>query len=68
MIAGCDTEDKEDREWICDRWQQLLAGGNSSGISERCLELTSEVWRRRDQHATWQQGMQIYANITALVC
>lgn len=60
MIAGCDTTDADDRDWIRDRWQRLLTGGNSSGISERCLELTSEVWRRRDAHETHKQGAIYY--------
>lgn len=56
MVAGCDTTDADDRDWIRDRWQRLLAGGNSSGISERCLELTSEVWARRDSYKAQQNG------------
>ena len=55
MIAGCDTTDVEDRDWVRDRWRKL-SSGNSSGISERCLELTSEVWARRDRYDSQQQG------------
>ncbi|KAH7165179.1 fungal-specific transcription factor domain-containing protein [Dactylonectria macrodidyma] len=47
MIAGCETTEVEDRDWVRNRWQSLYTG-NGSGIVDRCLELTSEVWRRRD--------------------
>ncbi|KAF4468467.1 c6 zinc finger domain containing [Fusarium albosuccineum] len=47
MVAGCETTEAEDRDWVRHRWQSV-ADGNSSGIVERCLELTLEVWRRRD--------------------
>ncbi|KAH7134510.1 fungal-specific transcription factor domain-containing protein [Dactylonectria estremocensis] len=47
MIAGCEATEVEDRDWVRSRWQSLYTG-NGSGIVDRCLELTSEVWRRRD--------------------
>ncbi|KAM5352818.1 hypothetical protein ACJ41O_005540 [Fusarium nematophilum] len=51
MIAGCEASDPEDRDWIRDRWQNSSVG-NSSGIADRCLELTEEVWKRRDESPT----------------
>ena len=50
MIAGCEVTDDEDRDWVREKWESMI-GGNSSGIVERCLELTLEVWRRRDRLA-----------------
>ncbi|KAI5461764.1 fungal-specific transcription factor domain-containing protein [Mariannaea sp. PMI_226] len=50
MIAGCETTEEEDRDWVRDRWQALSIG-NSSGIAHRCLELTLEVWKRRDSNS-----------------
>lgn len=49
LMAGCETTEPEDRDWVLERWQSQSAG-NTSGIVERCLELTKEVWRRRDNH------------------
>lgn len=49
LMAGCETTDPEDRDWVLERWQSQSTG-NTSGIVERCLELTKEVWRRRDHH------------------
>ncbi|KAM5386623.1 hypothetical protein ACJZ2D_000586 [Fusarium nematophilum] len=47
MIAGCEATETEDRDWVRNRWQSLTSG-NSSGIVDRCLELTLEVWKRCD--------------------
>ena len=49
MIAGCEATEAEDRDWIRNRWQSLTSD-NGSGIVDRCLELTLEVWRRRDSN------------------
>ncbi|KAL5341680.1 fungal-specific transcription factor domain-containing protein [Aspergillus crustosus] len=48
MVAGCEAVDREDREWVRNRWRSLSTF-NGSGIADRCLELTLEVWRRSDE-------------------
>ncbi|KAL1606779.1 hypothetical protein SLS60_004186 [Paraconiothyrium brasiliense] len=48
--AGCELVDPVDREWICDRWHRTAAR-MKIGIIERCLEVTKEVWSRRDTYA-----------------
>ncbi|KAK7180050.1 hypothetical protein DPSP01_010718 [Paraphaeosphaeria sporulosa] len=48
--AGCELVDPVDREWICDRWDKTAAR-MKIGIIERCLEVTKEVWSRRDTYA-----------------
>lgn len=48
--AGCELVDPVDREWICDRWHRT-ASRMKIGIIERCLEVTKEVWSRRDAYA-----------------
>lgn len=50
MVAGCEVTDAEDRLWVRNRWHSL-SSLNSSGIADRCLELTMEVWERRDDSA-----------------
>lgn len=57
MIAGCEATEAEDRDWIRDRWESMTTG-NTSGIVERCLELTLEVWRRRDSHGKHCQSCE----------
>lgn len=47
LVSGCEATEKDDRDWVRSRWR-ALATGNSSGIVDRCLEITLEVWRRRD--------------------
>ncbi|KAL4966306.1 Zn(II)2Cys6 transcription factor [Aspergillus stella-maris] len=58
MVAGCEAADAEDREWVKKRWRSLSTL-NGSGIADRCLELTIEVWRRRDEYNT--QTVESYA-------
>ncbi|KAL4797603.1 fungal-specific transcription factor domain-containing protein [Aspergillus venezuelensis] len=55
MVAGCEAADAEDREWVKKRWRSLSTL-NGSGIADRCLELTVEVWRRRDEYITQTDG------------
>ncbi|KAF9696512.1 hypothetical protein EKO04_005718 [Ascochyta lentis] len=47
IIAGNDAVEAEDRDFVRDRWtamsQRLV-----TGIVERALEITEEVWKRRD--------------------
>ncbi|KAJ4323208.1 hypothetical protein N0V84_004471 [Fusarium piperis] len=57
MIAGCEATEAEDRDWIRDRWESMTTG-NTSGIVERCLELTLEVWRRRDSYGKHCQSCE----------
>ncbi|EFX04526.1 c6 zinc finger domain containing protein [Grosmannia clavigera kw1407] len=53
LIAGCEADNRADRDWVRQRWHALSIG-NSSGIVDRCLELTLEVWRRRDGDVHWR--------------
>ena len=50
MAAGCELVDPVDRQWICDRWNRT-ATRMKIGVIERCLEVTKEVWLRRDAYA-----------------
>ena len=56
MVAGCEATKTEDRDWVRGRWKDLSVG-NSSGVVDRCLELTSEIWRRRDNY---REGFESY--------
>jgi hypothetical protein len=57
MAAGCEATNQEDREWVKERWGTMLSR-MKLGIIERCLEVTKEVWNRRDAHAAERMMMQ----------
>ncbi|KAF2177221.1 hypothetical protein K469DRAFT_677666 [Zopfia rhizophila CBS 207.26] len=50
MAAGCEAMEQEDREWVQSRWDSMAAR-MKIGIIEKCLEVTKEVWNRRDAYA-----------------
>lgn len=49
MMAGCESTDPEERQWVLDRWA-ALSQRMRIGPIEKCLDVTKEVWRRRDEH------------------
>lgn len=51
IIAGNDAVEEEDREFVRDRWK-AMSERLVTGIVERALEITEEVWKRRDDY--WQ--------------
>ncbi|KAH8717025.1 fungal-specific transcription factor domain-containing protein [Phaeosphaeriaceae sp. PMI808] len=50
MAAGCEVMDQEDRNWVVDRWE-LMQSRMKLGILEKTLDVTKEVWCRRDAYA-----------------
>jgi hypothetical protein len=48
MIAGTEALD-EDRDFVRERWRNMSTR-MIPGIVDRCLEITEEVWRRRDAY------------------
>ncbi|CAN9144080.1 unnamed protein product [Alternaria alternata] len=51
MSAGCEAVEPDEREWVTERWR-LMSSRMKLGIIERCLEVTKEVWSRRDARAS----------------
>ena len=51
VIAGNDAVEQEDREFVRDRWK-AMSQRLITGIVERALDITEEVWKRRDEY--WQ--------------
>lgn len=47
LAAGCEASEKEDRDWIEERWQSM-AQRMWIGNIDRCWEVIREVWDRRD--------------------
>ena len=47
LVAGCEADQEEDREWVVDRWAAMQAR-LMLGTGDRCLEVVREVWARRD--------------------
>ncbi|KAF1831108.1 hypothetical protein BDW02DRAFT_506014 [Decorospora gaudefroyi] len=58
MAAGCEATEHEDREWVKERWG-LMSSRMKLGIIERCLEVTKEVWNRRDAHIAERMAVQM---------
>jgi hypothetical protein len=50
MAAGCEVTKKEDREWVIRRWE-LMSSRMKLGLLEKTLQVTKEVWARRDEYA-----------------
>jgi hypothetical protein len=47
LAAGCEASEKEDRQWVEERWQSM-ASRMWIGNIDRCWEVMQEVWSRRD--------------------
>ncbi|RDW67009.1 putative acriflavine sensitivity control protein ACR-2 [Coleophoma crateriformis] len=47
LAAGCEAWEKEDRQWVEERWQSM-AQRMWIGNIDRCWEVIQEVWNRRD--------------------
>ena len=54
MVAGNDAVEEEDRDFVRERWG-AMSKRMVTGMIEQCLEITEEVWRRRDEHP-WARG------------
>ncbi|KAG9496434.1 hypothetical protein J7337_013022 [Fusarium musae] len=55
MIAGCEATEIEDRNWVSDRWG-VLGSRLTSGLVNRCLEITAEAWKRHDKSSNATRG------------
>ncbi|KAG9233746.1 fungal-specific transcription factor domain-containing protein [Amylocarpus encephaloides] len=47
LAAGCEAYDREDRQWVEDRWRNMMSRMWIGNI-DRCWEVMEEVWSRRD--------------------
>jgi hypothetical protein len=56
MAAGCEAMEQEDRNWIKERWA-LMSTRMRLGPIEKCLEVTKEVWSRRDTYAAERMNL-----------
>ncbi|KAH4038142.1 hypothetical protein HBI81_198790 [Parastagonospora nodorum] len=54
MAAGCEAMDQETREWVKERWG-IMSSRMKLGILEKTLDVTKEVWIRRDAYAADRQ-------------
>ena len=50
LAAGCEAQEREDRQWVEERWQNM-ANRMWIGNIDRCFEVMQEVWSRRDTAA-----------------
>lgn len=49
MVAGCEAETAEDRQWVRDRWS-AMSQRMRIGVIDKSAIVTEEVWRRRDTY------------------
>lgn len=54
IVAGCEAEQEEDRDWVLNRWMAIQSRLMLGGI-DRCLEVVREVWTRRDAYKVEQE-------------
>lgn len=47
LAAGCEAYDNEDRQWVEDRWHNMVSRMWIGNV-DRCWEVMQEVWQRRD--------------------
>jgi hypothetical protein len=71
MIAGCDAVEEEDRQFIRERWY-AMSQRMVTGIVDRCLKITEEIWKRREEYllsrglAFTSNGRQILSDSMSL--
>ena len=47
LAAGCEASSQELRDWVENRWDEMKRRMKIRNL-DRCLDVTREVWRRRD--------------------
>jgi hypothetical protein len=50
LAAGCEAWDREDRQWVEERWASMTSRMWIGNV-DRCWEVMQEVWNRRDADA-----------------
>lgn len=56
MAAGCEVMEQEDRDWVTERWE-LMISRMKLGILEKTLDVTKEVWCRRDAYIAERKSL-----------
>ncbi|KAL4917712.1 fungal-specific transcription factor domain-containing protein [Aspergillus aurantiobrunneus] len=57
LVAGCEAEQEEDRNWVLNRWSAIQSRLMLGSI-DRCIEVVREVWARRDATVAKKQHQQ----------
>ena len=47
LAASCEITGEENRKWVADRWESMMARMNIQNI-DKCWVVVKEVWERRD--------------------
>ena len=47
LAASCEVTYEEDRKWVADRWEGMMARMNIQNL-DKCWIIVKEVWERRD--------------------
>ncbi|RDW72560.1 fungal specific transcription factor domain-containing protein [Aspergillus mulundensis] len=57
LVAGCEAEQAEDRDWVLRRWSAIQTRLMLGSI-DRCIEVVREVWARRDASVAQERQQQ----------
>ncbi|KAL3434132.1 fungal-specific transcription factor domain-containing protein [Aspergillus tetrazonus] len=57
LVAGCEAEQEEDRDWVLKRWSAIQTRLMLGSI-DRCIEVVREVWARQDASAAQKKQQQ----------
>jgi hypothetical protein len=66
LVAGCEIVDDEERDWVRQRWE-LMSKRMTTGIVDRCITVTMEVWKRRDQQERLSQPSAQISSFSSIV-
>ncbi|KAL2830274.1 fungal-specific transcription factor domain-containing protein [Aspergillus cavernicola] len=58
LVAGCEAEQEEDRDWVLNRWSAIQSRLMLGSI-DRCIEVVREVWARRDVSEAEKHKLQL---------
>ncbi|KAF2821849.1 hypothetical protein CC86DRAFT_470491 [Ophiobolus disseminans] len=60
IVAGCDTVEEEDRQFVRERWSSM-SQRMVTGIVDRCMKITEELWKRREDYL-FSRGLLFTSN------
>ena len=57
LAASCEVTGEEDRKWVADRWEAMMARMNIQNL-DKCWIVVKEVWERRDNREQERRRQQ----------
>ena len=66
LAASCEVIGGEDRKWVADRWEGMMARMNIQNL-DKCWIIVKEVWERRDNREQERRRQKHRANADHLL-